>query len=63
MKAHCIDTYLLLPWSRSSAKVKVKYKVTFLKKKMAISGAVVFHKHILFYSEMKNVFGFIWPLN
>ena len=32
--------------SRSSAKVKVKYK-GYISQKMAISGAFVFHKHIL----------------
>ena len=46
MKAHLIDTHLLVPRSRSSAKVKVKYQGHIFKK-MAISGALVFHKHIL----------------
>ena len=47
MKAYLINMHLLLPRSRSSAKVKVKYK-DYISQKMAISGAFVFHKHILF---------------
>ena len=46
MKAHLIDTHLLGPRSRSSAKVKVKYK-GHVSQKMGVSGALVFHKHIL----------------
>ena len=50
MKAHLIDTHLLVPRSRSSAKVKVEYQGhVFLK--MGVSGALVFHKHILFINE------------
>ena len=45
MKAHLIDTHLLVP--RSSAKVKVKYQ-GHVSQKMGVSGALVFHKHILF---------------
>ena len=45
MKAHLIDTHLLV--SRSSAKVKVKYQ-GHVSQKMGVSGALVFHKHILF---------------
>ena len=45
MKAHLIDKHLLLP--RSSAKVKVKYQ-GHVSQKMGVSGAFVFHKHILF---------------
>ena len=45
MKAHLIDTHLLVP--RSSAKVKVKYKGP-VSQKMAVLGALVFHTHILF---------------
>ena len=45
MKAHLIDTHLLV--SRSSAKVKVKY-LGHVSQKMGVSGALVFHKHILF---------------
>ena len=33
--------------SRSSAKFKVKYQGHISKKKMAVSGALVFYKHIL----------------
>ena len=47
MKAHLIDTHLLVPRSRSSAKVKVKYKAH-VSQKMGVSVALVFHKHILF---------------
>ena len=47
MKAHLIDTHLLVPRSRSSAKVKVKYQ-RHVSQKMAVSGALVFHKHTLF---------------
>ena len=38
--------HLLVPRSRSSSKVKVKYKGYFFQK-MAVSGAFLFHKHIL----------------
>ena len=48
MKAHLIDKHLV-PRSRSSAKVKVKYQ-GHVSQKMGVSGALVFHKHILFYS-------------
>ena len=44
MKAH-----LLVPKSRSSTKVKVKYQGR-VSQKMGFSGALVFHKHILFCS-------------
>ena len=46
MKAHLIDTHLLV--SRSSANVKVKYQ-GHVSQKMGILGALVFHKHILFF--------------
>ena len=46
MKAHLTDTHLLVPGSRSSAKVKVKYE-GHVSKKMAISGGLLFHRHIL----------------
>ena len=48
MKAYVINIDLLVPRSRSSAKVKIKYK-GYISKKMAILGAFVFHKHILFF--------------
>ena len=47
MKAHLIDTHLLVPRSRSSAKVKVKYQ-GHVSQKMGVSGALVFDKRILF---------------
>ena len=46
MKAHLIDTHLLVPRSRLSAKVKVKYQ-GHVSQKMGVLGALVFHKHIL----------------
>ena len=55
MKPHFIDTYLLIPRSRSSAKVKVIYHGHITKKKkkkkkeeMAVSGGINFSKHIFF---------------
>ena len=48
MKAYLINMHLLVPRSSSSAKVKVKYK-GYISQKMAVSGAFVFHKHILFF--------------
>ena len=48
MKAHLIDTHLLVPGSRSSAKVKVKYQ-GHVPQKMGVSGAFMFQKHILFF--------------
>ena len=47
MKAHLINMHLLVPRSRSSAKVKLKYKGN-ISQKMAVLGVFVFHKHILF---------------
>ena len=47
MKAYLIIMHLLVPRSRSSAKVKVKYK-GYIPQKMAVSGTFVLHKHILF---------------
>ena len=44
MKAYLINTHLV-PRSRSSAKVKVKYQ-GHVSQKMGVSGALVFHKHI-----------------
>ena len=46
MKAHLIGTHLLVARSRSSAKVKVKYQGHVFQE-MGVSGALVFHKHIL----------------
>ena len=55
MKEHLIDTYLLVLRSRSSAKGKVKYQ-GHNSQKMAVSGALVFHKHILFYNVFEKAF-------
>ena len=46
MKAYLINMHLLVP--RSSAKVKLKYK-GYISQKMAVSGAFLFHKHVLFF--------------
>ena len=46
MKAYLINMHLLVPRSRSSAKVKVGYK-GYISQKVAVSGALVFHKPIL----------------
>ena len=46
MKAYLINMHLLVSRSRSSAKVRVKYK-GYISQKMAVSGAFMFHKHIL----------------
>ena len=53
MKAHLIDTHLLVPRSRSSTKVRVKYQGQ-VSQKMGVSGAVVFHKDILFYHHFQH---------
>ena len=54
MKAHHINIHLLVPRSRSSAKVQVKYQGR-VSQKMGVSGALVFHKHILFFSFYSDV--------
>ena len=52
MKAHLIDTHLLVPRSRSSAKVKVKYQ-GHISQKMGVSGALVF---LLFFTRPVGVY-------
>ena len=47
MKAHLINTNLLVPRSRSSAEVKVIYH-GHVSQKMGVPGVLVLHKHILF---------------
>ena len=47
MKVHLIDTHLVVPRSRSSAKFKVKYEGHIFRK-MVILGVLVFHKYSLF---------------
>ena len=54
MKAHLMDTNLLIPRSRSCAKVKVKYQ-GHVSQKIGVSGALVFHKHILFHNVFKRL--------
>ena len=58
MKAYLINMHLLVPRSRSSAKVKVKYK-GYISPKMAISGAFVFHKYILLIKFLLSPFRFV----
>ena len=48
MKAHLIDTHLLVPRLRSSEKVKVKYQ-GHVSQKMGVSGALVFNKQVFFF--------------
>ena len=54
MKTHLIDTHLLVPRSRSSARVKVKHQ-GHVSQKMGVLGALVFHKHILFSIQLEVV--------
>ena len=49
MKAYLVYAHFLEPRSRSSAKVNVKNQGHIFQK-MAVSGALVFHKHILFHN-------------
>ena len=49
MKEHPINMHLLVPRSRSSAKVKVKYQGD-ISQKMAVSGGIsVSETHLVFY--------------
>ena len=48
MKACLINMHLLVPRSRSCAKVKVKYK-GYIFQKIVVLGAFMFHKHILLF--------------
>ena len=54
MKAYLINMHLLVPKSRSSAKVKVKYEV-YISQKIAFSGAFMFHKHILLFLKLSSM--------
>ena len=60
MEAHLIDTHLLVPRTRSSAKVKVKYQ-GHVSQKMGVSEALVFHKYIFFFlcPRIKKIGGHI----
>ena len=58
MKAHLIDTHLLVQRSRSSAEVKVKYQ-GHISLKIAFSGALMIHKHVLFSRQFLSIC-FIW---
>ena len=54
MKAYLINMHLLVPRSRSSAKVKVKYK-GYISQKMAISGGICVSPTHLVVSSSKEV--------
>ena len=54
MKAHLINTHLLVPRSRSSARSRSNIGVMFLKR-WVFRRALVFHKHILFHNVFKWV--------
>ena len=57
MKAYLINMHLVVPGSRSSAKVKVKYK-GYISQKMAVSGAFVFQKtHLILKLFLDNKTG------
>ena len=55
MMAHLIDAYLLVPTSRSSAKVKVKYQ-GHVYQKMSVPGALVFTNTSCFILEISVVY-------
>ena len=55
MKAHLIDTHLLVPRSRSSAKVRVKYQ-GHVSQKMSVSGALVFTNTTCLKEKNQSVF-------
>ena len=61
MKAHLIDTYLLVLRSRLSAKVKVNCQ-GHVSQKMGVSGVLVFHKHILLYNMYYYFHQFIFAI-
>ena len=54
MKAYLINMHLLVTRSRSSAKVKVKYK-DYISQKNGLFGSIVFHKYILFFMETYEI--------
>ena len=47
-------TFSFVPKPRLSVKVKVKYQGHSFRKKMAVAGALVFHKHSLFFVFMSE---------
>ena len=53
MKAHLIDTHLLVPRSRSSTKVKVIYQGHVFHK-MDVSGISVSPKHLVYIYTLQN---------
>ena len=62
MKAHLIDSHLLVPRSRSSAKVKVEYQ-GYISQKIVVLVALVFHKHILLKFIPLSITTFVWKLD
>ena len=52
MKAHLINMHLLVPRSRSSAKVKVKYK-DYISQKIAVLGAFMFQYLFSIYIDVR----------
>ena len=54
MKAHFIDKHFLVPRSRSSAKVKVKYQ-GHVSQKMGVLGALVFFTNTSCFFQVDNV--------
>ena len=54
MKAHLIETHLLDPRSRSSAKIRVTYQ-GHISPKMAVLGALVFYKNIFFLQNLYEI--------
>ena len=56
MKAHLIDTHLLVPRSRSSAKVKVKYQ-DHVSQNMGVSGGIsISQTHLVFFFQFGTLF-------
>ena len=54
MKAYLINMHLLIPRSRSFAKVEVKYK-GYISQKMAVRGIRVSQTHLVFFSTKVKV--------
>ena len=52
MKAHLIDTHLLVPMSRSSANIKVKYQGHVSQKMGVLGGISVSQTHLVFLAYM-----------
>ena len=62
----CGQTFSFVPWSRSSAKVKVKYQNHIFQKMAGGGGALVFHEHFLLHSlliQFSSMFVELSPCN